>query len=143
MRRGNPFDEIERMLDRMAEQFEGMDDWRSFEAGFQDRLKVDLEDRPDEFVVTADLPGFDKDEIEVELADETLRIRADRETGSEAEEPGRYVRRERTRESMSRSLALPDAVDEGSVAARFKNGVLTVTLPKRHTAEDSHHIDIE
>ncbi|MFB6068816.1 MAG: Hsp20/alpha crystallin family protein [Halobacterium sp.] len=143
MRRNNPFDDIERMLERMAEQFEGVDEFRSFEAPFGGRLKVDVEDLPDEYVVTADLPGFEKADIEVELADETLRIAADRETAAESEEAGHYVRRERSRESMSRSVSLPEPVDEDGVSARFKNGVLTVTLPKLHTAADSHSIDIE
>lgn len=143
MRRNNPFEDIERMLERMAEQFEGVDDVRSFGAPFGGRLKVDVEDLRDEYVVTADLPGFEKEDIEVELADETLRIAADRETSSEAEEAGRYVRRERSRESTSRSVSLPEPVDEEGVSARFKNGVLTVTLPKLHTAADGHSIDIE
>ncbi|MFB6070519.1 MAG: Hsp20/alpha crystallin family protein [Halanaeroarchaeum sp.] len=143
MGRRNPFDEIERMLDRMAKQFEGMDDIRSFDAGFASRIDVDVEDRPDDYVVTADLPGFEKEDIDVELADETLRISAQRASEHEDEEPGRYVRRERSRESMSRSISLPEPVREDDVEGRFKNGVLTVTLPKRHTAEDSHSIDIE
>lgn len=143
MRRGNPFEDIERMLERMTEQFEDFEDFRGFEAGFGSRLKVDLEDRPDEYIVTADLPGYDKDDIDVQLADQTVRISAEHETAAEDEEPGRYVRRERTRESMSRSISLPEPVDEEDVSARFKNGVLTVTLRKRYTESDSHHIDIE
>jgi len=143
MRRGNPFEDIERMLERMTEQFEDFEEFRGFEAGFGSRLKVDLEDLPDEYVVTADLPGYGKDDIDVQLADQTLRISAEHETTAEDEEAGRYVRRERTRESMSRSLSLPEPVDEESVSARFKNGVLTVTLGKRYTESDSHHIDIE
>ncbi|MGM0398250.1 MAG: Hsp20/alpha crystallin family protein [Halobacteriota archaeon] len=140
MRRGNPFEDIERMLERMSEQFE---DVSGSDLGFQRRLNVDVEDRPEEYVVTADLPGFGKDDIEVELAEQTLRIAAEQESEAETEEPGRYVRRERSRESMSRSVSLPEAVEEEGVEARFKNGVLTVTLPKAYGSEDTHQIDIE
>lgn len=140
MRRGNPFEDIERMLERMSEQFE---DVSRGDLGFQSRLNVDVEDRPEAYVVTADLPGFGKDDIEVELTEQTLRIAAEAESEAETEEPGRYVRRERSRESMSRSIALPEAVEEEGVEARFKNGVLTVTLPKAYGSEDTHQIDIE
>ena len=140
MRRNNPFEEIERMLERMSEQFE---DVSRTDFGIGGRLTVDVEDREDEYVVTADLPGFEKDDIQVELAEQTLRIAAEHESEDGAEEPGRYVRRERTRESMSRSISIPEAVDESGVEARFKNGVLTVTLPKTYSSEDAHHIDIE
>lgn len=128
------------MLERMSEQFE---DVSRSDLGFQRRLSVDVEDRPEKFVVTADLPGFEKDDIEVELADQTLRIAAEQEREEEVESPGRYVRQERTQESMSRSISLPEAVEEENVEARFKNGVLTVTLPKAYGTEDTHSIDIE
>lgn len=140
MRRSNPFEDIERMLERMSEQFE---DVSRSDLGLTRRLSVDVEDRTDEYVVTADLPGFEKADIEVELADQTLRIAAEHESEAETESSGQYVRRERSRESMSRSISLPEAVEDEGVEARFKNGVLTVTLPKAYGSEDTHSIDIE
>ena len=140
MRRNNPFEDIERMFERMSEQFE---DFPKTEMGLTNQLTVDVEDRVDEYVVTADLPGFTKDDIDVELVEQTLRIAAESETEAETEEPGQYVRRERSRESMSRSISLPEAVEKEAVEARYKNGVLTVTLPKAYTTEDTHEIDIE
>ncbi|MFB6131910.1 MAG: Hsp20/alpha crystallin family protein [Halanaeroarchaeum sp.] len=140
MRRKNPFEDIERMLERMSEQF---DEVSRGDIGFARGLDVDVEDRPDEFVVTADLPGFGKEDIDVELVDDTLRIAAEHESDASEEEPGRYVRRERSRESVSRSISLPEAVEEDGVEARFKNGVLTVTLPKAYGSEDAQQIDIE
>lgn len=128
------------MLERMSEQFE---DVSGADFGLGGRLDVDVEDRHDEYVVTADLPGFEKEDIDVELAEETLRIAAEHEAADEEEAPGRYVRRERTRESMSRSISLPEAIDDEGVEARFNNGVLTVTLPKAYGSEDTQQIDIE
>lgn len=121
----NPFEEIESFFDRMSKEFGGT----PFAAA-AGSVAVDLEDRGDEFVVTADVPGFSKDEIDVTLADRTLSIRAEREAATEEVEAN-YVRRERTRSSASRSVVLPDAVEESEISATYKHGVLTVTLPKR------------
>ncbi|MFB6107305.1 MAG: Hsp20/alpha crystallin family protein, partial [Haloplanus sp.] len=86
MRRNNPFEEIERMFERMSKQFE---DLPRAEMALTNGVDVDVEDRADEYVVTADLPGFSKEDIEVELADQTLRIAAETEAEAETEEPGR------------------------------------------------------
>lgn len=143
MSRRNPFDEIERFFDRMSQQFEDIDDIKGFQAPWPGQLKVDVADYGDEYEVTADLPGYDKADISVELTDDRLRIAAEHEEASEEESPGQYVRKERSKQSVNRSVTLPEHVDETAVEARFKNGVLTVTLPKAEDAEDAHSIDIE
>lgn len=163
----NPFDDIERMFDRMSRQLEGIEGDL-----FDARVPVDLEDTGESFVVTADLPGFSADAIDVELTGETLTISAERvdetaqeetdtseaasgsedakadevegkDEDTEAEESvRRYIRRERTHRSLSRSIRLPDSVDEDATTASYTNGVLTVTLPKQD-AEGGHHIPID
>ncbi|MFB6295795.1 MAG: Hsp20/alpha crystallin family protein [Halobacteriales archaeon] len=135
MRRDNPFEKIEEMLERMDQEF-GTD---PFGMGASS-APVDVRDAGDEFVVTAELPGFEKEDIEVTLADRTLRIDADRD--SETATEGEYIRRERRRESTSRSVHLPEAVAEEGIEASHSNGVLTVTLPKQD-AEGGTQIDIE
>lgn len=126
------------MFDRLSQQFEqdpfGM-------AGFGGSIAVDVADHDDEYVVTADLPGFEKGDIDVSLADRTLVIEAEHEQSAE-EESADYLRRERSRQSLSRSLTLPETVDEEGIGARFKNGVLTVTLPKRES-DGGQRIEIE
>jgi len=131
-RRRSPFDEFERLFDRMSTQFEDI------EGG----LAVDVEDAGDSFVVTADLPGFEKEDIDLTLRDDALAIEAEHEEEAGGEEE-RYVRRERSKRSMKRSVSLPESVDEEGVSASFKNGVLTVTLPKAGVAESGTSIDIE
>lgn len=174
----NPFSEIERMFERMSRQFEGME-----ESMFAGTVAVDVEDRGDAYVVTADLPGFDREEVRVELSGETLTIGAEhdeateqrsgtgtgeksdeRETdegqdereadegrgvrGTEKErdesgvEEGRYLRRERRRRSVSRSVRLPDAVDADATDATYRNGVLTVIFPKLEAENDGTNIPI-
>ncbi|WP_049937399.1 Hsp20/alpha crystallin family protein [Haloplanus natans] len=104
-------------------------------------MSIDLVEADGEFVVTADLPGFERDEVEIQVTDHTLRIEADREEATEEGE-GDYLRRERRQESMHRSIRLPDKIDTESVNARMKNGVLTVTLPRLDT-EEARSIEIE
>jgi HSP20 family protein len=132
----NPFQDIEQIFDRMSREFGG----GAF-AGAAGSVAVDVEERDDAFVVTADVPGYEKDDIDVTLADRTLRIRAERETETEAREAD-YLRRERRETSASRSVRLPGDVDEEGITATYKNGVLTVTLPKREGG-DGHRIDVE
>ncbi|MFB6124278.1 MAG: archaeal heat shock protein Hsp14 [Haloferacaceae archaeon] len=142
----NPFREIERMFEQMSEQFDQSSSrWKESPFGVEsgESMSIDLEDREDEFVVTADLPGFDKDDIEVQLSDGTLEIHADHEEEHEEAEEGRYIRQERSRRSMSRSIRLPEAVDESEVTAKYKNGVLTVTLPKTTPSEGGKQVEIE
>ena len=135
----NPFDEIERMFDRMSRQLGPIEDEL-----LDGSVPVDVEDRGDSFVVTADLPGFDREDVDVQLAGETLTISGSHETDDEAageDETGRYVRRERRRRSVSRSVHLPEAVDQEGTEATYTNGVLTVTLPKQE-AHDGQSIPI-
>lgn len=126
------------MFDRLSKQIEqepfGI-------VGMEGSIAVDVADSDEEFVITADLPGLSKDDIDVSLADRTLKIEADYE-GDEDEESADYLRRERNRQPVSRSLTLPEPVEEERISATFKQGVLTVTLPKRGT-DGGQHIEIE
>lgn len=126
------------MFDRLSKQIEqepfGI-------GGMKGSIAVDVADSDEEFVVTADLPGLSKDDIDVSLADRTLKIEADYE-GEEGEESADYLRRERNRQPVSRSLTLPEPVEEERISATFKQGVLTVTLPKRGT-DGGQRIEIE
>jgi HSP20 family protein len=135
MRRDNPFESIEEFIERMEREFD------ADPFGKTGSITVDVRDADGEFVVTADLPGYEKDDIEVTLADRTLRIEADHESHVESDE-GEYIRKERRHESVSRSIRLPEPVAEDGVSATFSNGVLTVTLEKRD-ASGGTEIDIE
>ncbi len=142
-RKPTPFDEIERLIERMSEQFQDVEQWSGIESAWPGRLKVDVEEFDDTFEVTADLPGFETEDIEVELVDDQLRIQAETETEEAEEEPGRYVRRERRERAVDRRVTLPGGVEEDEVEATFTNGVLTVTLPRAAESEDAHQIDID
>ncbi len=146
MRRSNPFDDFEELFERMSKQFEGMN--RQFEENRPmwntTGLSVDVADEDDEFVVTADMPGFEKDQIELSVTDRTLTIGGTREMTRD-DDSGEYIRRERRSESVNRSIRLPETVMEEEAKATYTNGVLTVYLPKEHRSddEDNHRIDID
>lgn len=141
--RNNPFDDLEEMLDRFSRQVEsGMIGGGARGLQFPGSVAVDVADTDEEFVVTADLPGYNSEDIDLTLSEGTLRLEAAHEGEGEYEE-GEYIRRERTSKSVSRRIRLPEPVDEEAVSATFTNGVLTVTLPKLGGDEESKRIDID
>jgi HSP20 family protein len=85
-------------------------------------------------VVKAELPGMKKEDIEVNLAGDTLTIKGEKKEDKEVKEDD-YYRRERTYGSFLRSLALPCEVKSGEIKASFKDGVLEIRLPKTEEAK--------
>lgn len=104
-------------------------------------VPVDVVEREDGYVVTADLPGYEKDDIDIRLSGSTLTISAERSTERE-DEDGEYVRRERSRQSVSRTVRLPDRLDESTTSATYNNGILTITIG-RADADTGESISIE
>lgn len=149
--KSNPFEEIERMFDRLSRQFEeATTGWQADEdwSWSRDReaMAVDVADAGEEFIVTVDVPGFDRDEITVEVSDHTLHIEADHEESAEEtdeSEEGTYLRRERAHRSLRRAVRLPDEVAPEDVSARLRNGVLTVHVAKAEPTTAPRRIDIE
>jgi len=143
----NPFKEIEQLFNRMSRQFEEtsreIDSSEPFGLTLGSRtMAVDVVEDDESIVVTADIPGFDREDIEIRVTDHTLRIDAEHEETVDESEDERYLRRERRHRSMSRSIQLPSEVDTGNVEARIKNGVLSITLPKTEP-EDAREVEIE
>lgn len=127
----NPIRDVEDLFERMSGEL-------PIKAS---RPQLDLVEHADEYVLRADLPGFDRDAIEVTLRDRTLTIAAKREESSTAAD-AHFVRRERHHEGMTRSIQLPEAVETEDVTATFDRGVLEVRLP-RPAAENAHTIDVD
>jgi HSP20 family protein len=95
---------------------------------------VDIRETEDELLLTADLPGVEMKDIDIQLENGTMSIRGERKFEGERTEGG-YHRIERSYGSFARSFTLPDTVDPEAVKAGFKNGVLTVTIPKKEVAK--------
>ena len=98
------------------------------------RLSLDIKETGDSLVVTADLPGLDKDEIEVSLLDGRLSIKGEKKQEDERKEEG-YYRMERSYGFFQRSLLLPCEVVPDKVKATYKKGVLTIKLAKSEAAK--------
>lgn len=135
-RTSDPFGDLERLFDRMSQQFGGLE--HSLGSG---SVPVDIREEDDKFVLRADLPGIDPADIDLQVSDgRRVDISAEREEAVEADERderGRFVTQERTIETFERTVSLPEAVDESATEAAYENGVLTVTLPKRSVEEST------
>ena len=93
-------------------------------------LHVDLEDRGKDFLLKAEMPGFKKEDIELEVQDDSVEIRG--ETGwKQEDEKKNYVVKERGSESFYRMIRLPEEVKADSVEANLRDGVLEIVLPKK------------
>jgi HSP20 family protein len=90
---------------------------------------MDLAEMDEEFVLRADLPGLDKDDLEIEVKDRVLTISGEREAEHEDRRKG-FHRVERSFGRFSRSLDLPDGIEASAVTAEFDRGVLEVRIPK-------------
>jgi HSP20 family protein len=90
---------------------------------------LDLADNGKEYVVTAELPGITKEDLNVEVTENSIEISSEKKTEENEEEEG-YVRRERRYSNFYRSIPLPDSVIPGKADAELKEGILTVKLPK-------------
>ncbi len=95
---------------------------------------VDIKEEPAQFVIHADLPGVDIKDIEITLENGVLTLKGQR-AAEKKEETQQYRRVERVRGTFLRRFSLPDAVDAEKVAARCKDGVLEVVVPKREAAQ--------
>ena len=140
--RPNPFRELDELIERMNRQFGELSG--GFERqGMLSDVSVDVADQGDQLVVTADLPGFSGDDIDLRVERENLTISAEYES-EESEETAQFHRQERRHESVRRQLSLPEAVDAENASASYNNGVLTVTLPKLDPESASgYRIDVE
>ena len=91
---------------------------------------LDLEDRGKDFLLTAEIPGFKKEEIEIQVQDDTVEIRGNRRTSQDEKVKG-YVRKERSSEQFYRRVRLPEQIKADSSQATLKDGLLELVLPKK------------
>lgn len=132
----NPIDDLEELFDRMESQFESG-------VGFGTRsVPVNVRDADGEYEVTADLPGFESDDIELTFTEGRLHIAGERDQ-IELSEDERFLRQERRTTAINRTIQLPERILQDEIRASFNDGVLTVTLPKEHGGEEGKAIEIE
>lgn len=104
--------------------------------------RTDIRDAGDKYIMEAELAGFDRDDINIDIKDSYLVISAERKNSSDDKEK-KYIRRERSYSSYKRSFDVSD-VDTENVNAEYKNGVLTIDLPKKkHEEPVSRRLEIK
>lgn len=129
------YDSVNSMIDDFFGDF-----WSPAWEGAIESFKMDVQEKDDLYLIEADLPGVNKDEISLELEEDILRIQVKREESTE-EKQDNYLHKERKVSSMSRSLRLHNVKSE-DIEAKLENGVLTITMPKVSKDEKVKQIDI-
>ena len=107
-------------------------------------MRTDIKETEDQYVLTVELPGFNKEDVKLSLKDGYLNISATAQSEDEEKE-GKFLRRERYTGSMTRSFYVGEDLTEEDVKAKFGNGVLTLSLPKEapKKIEEPKYISIE
>ena len=140
--RWDPFEEIRRTQERLNQLFEDFMPMEEWGGGRVYTPAVDIKEEEDKLVVTTDLPGINKEDVEINLKEDMLEIRAKTGKEKETEEEG-YIRRERAYTQFYRAVRLPTSVKEEGSTAKLENGVLTITLPKMQLEAPTKKIAIE
>ncbi len=127
---------LQQEFDRLVEEFFGVPERAGESASrrFAMTPDIDVAETKDGFEITAELPGVDEKDVEVTVADGVLSLRGEKKAETEEKEKNFY-RAERLYGAFQRSVSLPLDVDEEKVEAAFKNGVLTVKLPRNPDAK--------
>ena len=110
-------------------------------------MKTDIKEKKDKYLIDIDLPGYEKEDIKIEISDGYLTVHAsvNKEVDDEKEK-GKYVRKERYVGECSRSFYVGENVKEEEIKAKFKNGTLTIEVPKKDEKKelpDKKYIPIE
>jgi len=110
-------------------------------------MRTDVKESEEGYELLMELPGYKKEDVQAELKDGNLLIRAVSNTeNEEKDENGKFIRRERFYGSCSRSFYVGDAVEQEDIKARFEDGILKLFVPKKEVQpviEDKKYIAIE
>lgn len=129
LKRFDPFWDVDDIFNRfMMRPFsrEGME--------IEPQIRMDVKEADGKYLVNAEIPGVNKDDIHVTIDGNRVSISAEVKQEKEAKEGGRVIRCERSYGMASRSFSLSDEIDQGKVEAKYSNGVLELTLPKKSGA---------
>lgn len=143
----SPFEEIERMFESSFPRgwmHPFQHDWPSFSKmkAFEGKTpSVDVIEKDNEIIVNAELPGVDKKDLDISVTNNTVTIKGST-SHEEKEEKGDYYRCEISQGSYSRTLPLPAEVDEEKTKAKFKNGILKLTLHKLKKSK-RHNVEVD
>ena len=110
-------------------------------------MKTDIKEKSDGYELVMDLPGFTKDEVQVTLENGYLTVEAEKglDKDEKEKETGHYIRKERYAGAMSRSFYVGDEVTQADIKARYEDGILRLSVPKKEkkAVENNKYIAIE
>ncbi|MCD7863022.1 MAG: Hsp20/alpha crystallin family protein [Lachnospiraceae bacterium] len=112
-----------------------------------DMMRTDVKEKDSDYEVTMNLPGIQKENVKVQLEDGYLTVSASSDTNNDQKDnDGRYIRRERYMGAFSRSFYVGEDVKQEDIKAKFENGTLILTVPKKEqqpAVEEKSYIEIE
>ena len=133
----DPFRDLISIQDRMNKLFEQTLSRSRDEEGIAATTwtpAVDIYETPETIVMKAELPGLTRDDLDIQIRENTLTLRGERRFAKDVQEEN-YLRIERAYGSFQRSFTLPTTIQQENVRAVFKDGVLELTLPKAESAK--------
>ncbi|RCX09059.1 Hsp20/alpha crystallin family protein [Extensimonas vulgaris] len=98
------------------------------------KIKIDVKEDDAAYTVHAEIPGVSKDEIQVSIDGNVVSLRAEKQQKEEKKEGEKVLRSERYYGAIERSFQLPTEIDSAQAKAKYENGVLTLTLPKKQSS---------
>jgi HSP20 family protein len=125
------FNEFDHFFDNfLSRRWPRLLDWNMPNLSEANFPKVDILDHDNEIEVRAAMPGVKKEDLDVTVTNQAMTIRSSTKEEKKEEEKGKYFRREISCGEFQRTVALPENVDGDQAKASFKDGILTVTVPK-------------
>lgn len=136
----SPFELMRRFTDEMDRLFHGIAPWKGSSSVWSPL--IEMSEKDGQLAVRAELPGINKDDVKVELADGVLTISGERKQEQE-ERQGDFYRSERSYGSFTRTIPIPEDAQVDNAKATFENGVLTVLVPVPESKRRRREVPIE
>ena len=130
------FDDFQNMLDDFF-----TDGWPSRRSLAGDTFKIDVQEKEKEYIIEAEVPGVQKNEVDIAIEEGRLKIAINKVERTD-EKNENYIHRERRYSSMQRNIMLADA-DSAGIKATLQDGVLSIKVPKKEKTDSSKKIEIE
>lgn len=132
-------DAFDRMFDDAFKNF-----WGNNELGRHDAFRTDVIDQGDNYLLQAELPGFKKEDINIDLKNDLLTISASHKEEKDEEDKNKYIRKERYYSSYSRSFRVNNT-EADDIDASYNNGILEVIIPKKEleTKDSVQRIEVK
>ena len=128
------------MIPRRKNEFDLFDDFFRGDDFFSRReqslMKTDIKEKGDNYIIEMDLPGYEKENINLELKEGYLTVSAKIEKDNNSDENERYVHKERFYGECSRNFFVGEDVTEEDIHAEFKNGILKIRIPKMEAKKE-------